>query len=236
MGHPLTIHYHGTPISPRAVLDTLAGRHFCVSFAKSQDIEICHRIGRGVMIDNGAFSVWRRGIAVDWSSYYRWLERWLVYPTTWAVIPDVIDGDESQNDALIEAWPHGTRGAPVWHMHESIGRLLRLAEEWPLVCIGSSGDYRTLGTARWHGRMTTAMNALCEDGCAPPAELHMMRGMAMAGSHYPFARVDSTDVGRNHNRPQNTAIKMALRWETQHCPAVWRHRPQHVGDLLMAAQ
>jgi hypothetical protein len=29
----VTLHYHGTPITPRPVLQSLAGRHFCVSFA-----------------------------------------------------------------------------------------------------------------------------------------------------------------------------------------------------------
>lgn len=49
----MTIHYHGTPITPRAVLDTLAGRHFCVSFAAPADVKHCHAIGQSVMLDNG---------------------------------------------------------------------------------------------------------------------------------------------------------------------------------------
>jgi hypothetical protein len=49
----------------------------------------------------------------------------------------------------------------------------------------------------------------------------MLRGMAMVDAGYPFASVDSTDVGRNHNRPQNTAGKMAARWDALQAPAVW---------------
>ena len=37
-------------------------------------------------------SVWRAGKIADWPAYYAWCERWLDYRTTWAVIPDVIDG------------------------------------------------------------------------------------------------------------------------------------------------
>lgn len=221
----MTIHYHGTPISPRAVLDTLAGRHFCVSFAAPQDVKHCHAIGQSVMLDNGAFSAWTRGATINWSDYYEWAAPWLDYRTTWAVIPDVIDGDEAANDALVAEWPHGDRGAPVWHMHESIARLRRLAHRWPRVCIGSSGDYRTVGSERWHRRMVEAMNALCVGGYVP-TWLHMLRGMAMAGSHYPFASVDSTDIARNHNRPQNTALKMATLWDAQQCPPIWSTRPE----------
>ena len=173
------IHYHGTPITPRTVLHSLAGRCFCVSHASPTDAKCCHEIGQSVMLDNGAFSAWRSGRSVDWNGYYEWCAKWLDYRTTWAVIPDVIDGDGPDNDALLAQWPHGTRGAPVWHMHEPIRRLRRLAEIWPRICIGSSGEYATVGDARWHGRMVLAMNELCGDG---PAQvwLHMLRGMSLA--------------------------------------------------------
>lgn len=221
----MTVHYHGTPISPRSVLLTLAGRNFCVSHAAPADVKVCHDIGQSVMLDNGAFSAWRVGRPVNWPAYYAWAEVWLDYRTTWAVIPDVIDGDEAANDNLIAQWPHGDRGGPVWHMHESVGRLMRLAGRWPRVCIGSSGAYRIVGDARWHTRMTEAMNALCGNGPAP-VWLHMLRGMALSGSHYPFASVDSTDIGRNHNRPQNSALAMAQRWDSIQCAARWSLRPE----------
>jgi hypothetical protein len=107
----VTIHYHGTPITPTAEkLLPLAGRHFCVRFGAHDQDEICHRIGQSVMLDNGAFSFWRQGRPTDWGGYYSWAERWLEYPTTWAVIPDVIDGDVEANDALVSEWPFASRG------------------------------------------------------------------------------------------------------------------------------
>lgn len=224
----MTIHYHGTPITPRSVLVTLAGRCFCVSHAAPGDVGVCHDIGQSVMLDNGAFTAWRLKRGTDWPAYYRWVEPWLDYWTTWAVIPDVIDGDEADNDNLIAQWPHGTRGAPVWHMHEDIGRLLRLAERWPRICIGSSGAYRVVGDHRWHERMVEAMNELCGNG-PPPVKLHMLRGMALAGSIYPFASVDSTDIARNHHRPQNSAVAMAQRWDAIQCPARWSVRPTQLA-------
>ena len=122
------IHYHGTPITPRGVLGQLPGRCFCVSFARPEQIRVCHEIGQSIMLDNGAYTCWTAGIPADWPGYYTWCGRWLQYPTTWAVIPDVIDGDEHVNDQLIDQWPFGYRGAPVWHMHEPIHRLLMKAD------------------------------------------------------------------------------------------------------------
>ena len=80
------IHYHGTPITPVATFMDLAGRHFCVSHARPDDVERAHAIGQSVMLDNGAFSKWRSGRETDWPAYYEFAERWLAFPTTWAAI------------------------------------------------------------------------------------------------------------------------------------------------------
>lgn len=54
----------------------------------------------------------------------------------------------------------------------------------------------------------------------------MLRGMSLAGSHYPFASLDSTDVARNHHLPQHTALKIADRWDGIQCPARWQRVDQ----------
>jgi hypothetical protein len=226
VGHRVTLHYHATPITPLAVLHQLAGRCFVVSFERPEQVAIVHRIGQAVMLDNGAYTAWTRGGVVDWSSYYRWAEPWLDHPTTWAVIPDVIndDDDAAANDALLEQWPHGVKGAPVWHMHEPVGRLCRLSEKWPRVCIGSSDKFRVVGSAAWHDRMIEAMNVLCGDDGPPPVWLHMLRALSLGDSIYPFASLDGSDVARNHNRAHNSPIAMALKWDALQCPARWRRR------------
>lgn len=221
----MTLHYHGTPITPRRVLDTLAGRCFCVSYAAPGDVEYVHKIGQSVMLDNGAFSAWRVGTPTDWPGYYAWCDRWLDYRTTWAVIPDVIDGSESDQEMLYWQWPHRKRGAPVWHMNESIDRLRKLCDRDERVCIGSTAAFRVVGSEAWHRRMTEAMNAICREGRAP-TWLHMLRGMAAAQWGYPFASVDSTDIGRNHNRPHQSARAMADSWDAVQCPARWERQPE----------
>jgi len=219
------MHYHGTPISPRRVLLELGGKNFCVSFAHPNDVLCCHQIGQSVMLDNGAFSLWTRGKSVNWSDYYDWCEKWFDYKTTWAVIPDVIDGDDKDNDMLIARCPlpfH--QSAPVWHLHEDIGRMLDFMElGYTRICFGSSGEYMDVGSSKWHHRITQAFNRLSQTGPIP--WIHMLRGMSLSGEQYPFSSVDSTDVARNHNRKQNTALAMANRWDALQCPATWIPQP-----------
>jgi hypothetical protein len=214
----MTIHYHGTPITPTSVLNDLHGAHFCVSFAKPQQVEQCHRLGQSVMLDNGAFSVWKRGITVDWRDFYAWADRWLDHPTTWAVIPDVIEGDESDNDLLCRAWPFRDRGAPVWHMHESWHRLLSLIHSFPRICIGSSAEYAEIMSEAWERRMDSAWREIDQRFKRTP-NVHMLRGMQLVGRRWPFASLDSTDIARNHNRPHETARKMRERWDARQCPS-----------------
>jgi hypothetical protein len=172
------------------------------------------------MLDNGAFSAWRQGKLTDWPSYYEWADRWLDYPTTWAVIPDVIDGTEEEQDRLLREWPFGHRGAPVWHMSEGIDRLLALCDGWPRVCIGSTSIYAEVLSSEWGRRMNEVWDALARHHRRVPW-VHMLRGMACSGMHWPFASVDSTDIARNHNRPQNTPAEMAGRWDGRQCPPRW---------------
>lgn len=198
------IHYHGTPITPRAALAPMAGRHFCVSYAAPSDLAWCIQHGASVMLDNGAFSAWTRGAAVDWSAFYSWAVPHLQHPH-WAVIPDVIDGDEAANDALLAECPlpHAL-AAPVWHMHEGLERLARLASAYPRICIGSSGEYATPGSAAWRSRIDAAWSAIRATGAHP--WVHMLRAMKEASDGaWPFRlgrQHECRPEPRRHNQPR----------------------------------
>lgn len=220
------MHYHGTPITPRSVLYELAGRNFCVSFAEPRDVAVCHQIGQSVMLDNGAFTVWKQGRVIDWLAWWDWVEPWLDYRTTWAVLPDVIDGDEEDNEKLLGKYGKMIRGGvPVWHLHEPLAHLQGLVWRFGRVCFGSSGAYSAVGSDSWCRRVSEAFDAIVEPSGRVPW-VHMLRGMAMAGTEFPFASVDSTDIARNHNRPQNGARAMADRWDAIQQPARWEKREQ----------
>lgn len=214
------MHYHGTPITPNEALLSLAGRCFCVSYGRHDQVVAVHQLGQSVMLDNGAFSRFTRGEATNWPGYYAFCDRWLDHPTTWAVIPDVIDAPSQEQDGLLNEWPHGHRGAPVWHLDEPITRLLRLTDEWPRVCLGSSGEYWKVLSDPWRGRMDEAFDEVARRHKRMPW-LHMLRGMQLSGLPWPLASVDSTDIGRNHRRPQNTPEGMADRWDARNCGSSW---------------
>jgi hypothetical protein len=223
----MTIHYHGTPITPaKLLMEQMLGCHFCVSYADPRDVERVHQIGQSVLLDNGAFSHWRLGKEADWPGYYRWTDRWLNYPTTWAIIPDIVEGaTEADQDRLIGEWPHGQRGAPVWHLHESIKRLLCLLDAWPRVCFGSSDRFAQVLSTAWSRRLDLAWNEISKRHRRTPW-VHMLRGMQCVRREWPFASVDSTDIARNFKHPNNghDAETMARRWDQMQCPATWLPR------------
>lgn len=219
----MTLHFHGTPVNPGHRLGELAGHCFCVSHYDPRQVEHCHRIGQSVLLDNGAFSAWKSGNPTDWPAYYAWCDRWLDFPTTWAVIPDVIDGTVDEQNALIDQWPFEDRGAPVWHLHEPIDRLLELIDGFPRVCFGSSGAFATPLSTDWCRRVDGAWNEISRRYARTPW-VHMLRGMQLCRREWPFASLDSTDIARNHNRPQNTPTEMARRWDREQCPPTWTPR------------
>lgn len=228
----MTLHYHGTPITPTAKILRIAGRNFCVSHARPDQVELAHQIGQSVMLDNGAYSAWKRGHAPDWHAYFAWCDRWLAFPTTWAVIPDVIDAGEQEQDALIREWPHGDRGAPVWHMDESIDRLLRLLDVWPRVCIGSTAEYRVVLSPEWDRRMDAVWAAIAQRHNRTPW-VHMLRGGLVRDQRWPFASTDSVNIGQNCHagRPHNNPEEMARRIEAANCPAHFTQR-DHTMEMF----
>jgi hypothetical protein len=228
------LHYHGTPITPIEALYELKGRCFCVSHMAPQDVERCHAIGQSVMLDNGAFSAWKAGKKTNWRKFYAWCDRWLHFPTTWAIPPDVIDAPSQLQDALLNEWPHGKRqAAPVWHMDEPIYRLLRLCDQdWNRVCIGSTAQFQVVLSPEWQERMDEVFNELAHVFGRTPL-LHMLRGMQCSGLRWPFGSGDSTDIAQNHHRDQNTPRKMADRWDAMQCPGLWVPRVREQTELVV---
>ncbi len=195
------IHYHGTPIGG-ARLDAarlLAGRHALVPFPRQDDMGIVAEACQSFVFDNGAFSVWKKGGQVDVEGYTRWVEDWHRHPGfDWALIPDVIDGDEDANDHLLEQWPGHLPGVPVWHMHESIERLQRLSKAWRTVALGSSGQWRWPGSAAWWKRMTDVMDKICDDTGRPLCRLHGLRMLnPEIFQRLPLSSADSTNAAVN---------------------------------------
>lgn len=243
------IHYHGLPITPStAAHKAIDAGHAFVSFAHSDQLSVAIEVCQSFAIDNGAFSSWRSGKPVkNWTEFYDWaLDVKKVPSCDFAVIPDVIDGDEKDNDALLKDCPLPTWfGAPVWHMHESLERLDRLANEYVRVCFGSSGEFAAVGTDKWWSRMGQAMRVICDDQGRPKCKLHGLRMLdPSVFTKLPFSSADSTNIGRNvgidaHWRTGNyqpptkemRAQVMRSRIEAHNAPPVWKFFQVEQGGL-----
>ena len=221
------IHYHGTPITPIAALYQLSGRHFCVSHAHPADVARCHQIGQSVMLDNGAFSAWKAGKATDWPGYYAWADRWLDCPTTWAVIPDVIDGStqlqrraaggmaarQAAGRASL-AWTNRLRACCGWSKPAGRAFASGRPQNTPWCC-------RMLGRRAWTGvgRIATTFARAAAPHAAGDAALR----------HAVAVRpVDSADIARNHCRDHNAPRAMADRWDAMQTPHRWTVRARQM--------
>lgn len=224
------------------------GRDGLISFARPDDLPVIAEVGRSMVFDNGAFSVWKRGAALDVPGYLAWVRDWCKHPCfEWALIPDEIEGNEADNDALIsdfEAAGLAIYGVPVWHLHESLDRLQRLCEAWPTVALGSSGQWATPGTAGWWARMSDAMDAICDEHGRPAARLHGLRMLdPEIFTRLPLASADSTNAAVNSGSLSRFGIYMpptaaqraeviAERIESHNSAPVWVRRERQVALAL----
>ena len=226
------IHYHGGPITPTTCAVKAWERgHAFVSFARPDQIELAAGICQTFALDNGAFSLWKRGAEVSWPDYYGWCERWLAHPACdWAVIPDVIDGTEEENDALLAEWPFGHRGVPVWHLNESPERLARLAAEWPRVALGSAAEWDVAVPTKCLERLYDTLPAICDAAGRPVVKLH---GLRMLSQHIvsavPLSSADSTNVALN--------IGLESRWAgSPYAPATKETREMVLRERIESVQ
>lgn len=229
------IHYHGAPITPDpAGLRAWRGRHAFLSWAEVglgrapnvQQLELAASVCQSFALDNGAFTIWRHGGSAHWPDYYDWCAEWLAHPACdWAVIPDVIGGTERENDALLDSWPHGLAGVPVWHLNESIDRLAELAKVWPRIALGSAADYDVTRPRKALARLGEALPAICDDRGQPTVKLHGLRMLNPAiTSVVPLASADSTTIGRN--------CGLDVRWKGPYAPATAETRALVIAERL----
>jgi hypothetical protein len=202
---------HGTPITPARLLDQMAGESFCVSFADPRNIDKIIELqdpNGMLLLDNGAFSHWKQGKGqIDRMKFFDWandIQR--ECPVAVAVIPDIIEGNETQNwqeaaYAVRELSDFPERLAFCWHMNDSIEQLKRAATLFNVVCIGSCAEYdvqknRPAYLARLREASVTLDYVEHFRGRRP--WVHLMRGVAVLPQAIRFESADSTNVARNH--------------------------------------
>ena len=230
------IHYHGTPMGGKRTEASgfLAGRHALVPYPRPEDLGAALEVCKTIVLDNGAFTVWQQGGRLDVDGYTAWVESVWQHPTfAWALIPDVIDGNETDNDAMLADWPMRIPGVPVYHLHESLDRAELLAETWPIVALGSSGQWNRPGSESWWRRIEQVMGVMCDAEGRPKCKLHGLRMLDPAIFHrLPLASADSTNAAQNGvptrfgmypppTSGQRSAV-IANRIESHNSAAIWQ--------------
>ncbi|RLA77506.1 MAG: hypothetical protein DRG78_17320 [Epsilonproteobacteria bacterium] len=217
------IKYYGTPLTPLSIFnEALNGRNTLIPFPRPESLKLALKICSKIIIDNGAFTLWRKGGTIDWNDFYIWLEP-IKKDIEFYFIPDVIDGTELENDKLIEDYKQRkeNKGVPIWHINESFERLKRLMKDFNYIAIGSAGEFRDLGTPKWHKRMNEAMEVLCEPDGTPKVKIHMLRCLNYKiFTMYPFYSGDSTSLAQNHKR--DTWQKIVNKVESFNSPKRYR--------------
>lgn len=196
------IHYHGMSGAGtiQDMVNLSKGRHCFVSYASRSKLSLFASICSSFALDNGAFTVWKQGKQFDMSGYTDFVTEWMQHPAfDWAVMPDVIDGSEEENDALLNEWTLPKHiGVPVYHMHESFERLERLINNYDYICLGSSGDYSHPNSKIWWSRMNKIMDVATDDLGKAKVRMHGLRMLnTRVFSKLPLKSADSTNAERN---------------------------------------
>ena len=107
----MTVHYHGGPIwgGDELIKALYRGGGALVSYARPDQIRKIAALRCKLVLDNGAFSTWKKAPEnidwrAHWAGYYDFVGEWFSR-IEWFIIPDVLEGTEEENGALIETVP-----------------------------------------------------------------------------------------------------------------------------------
>lgn len=196
------IKFHGSPISGSA--DQAArfykNRHVLVSFYEPRHLPVILEQCDEFVLDSGTFSTWRAGGGkINFEAYTSFCFDLYRHPRfRWALMPDIIEGSVTENDDLIAGWPREIPGVPVFHLHEPLTRLDYLVSHYPIVALGSSGQWRTPGTKDWWERMHLVMAVGCDRMGRPRAKFHGLRMLnTKIFTRLPLSYADSANVAIN---------------------------------------
>jgi hypothetical protein len=212
--------FHGTPFGfpVTEILDSVPRRNFLVSFAAPCYKDVLPVYAKRLILDNGAFSIWKKGAGkIDIIKYSDFVKEWATLPAyRWNFIPDIIEGTCQENDANIDTWlkVYGDENSvPVWHYHEPLDRLKALGNHFPIVGLGSSAMYKNVGDAAWLTRTKEIFEFTHHH--VPFVKLHGLRVLNYRiFTKFPYYSGDSTNVARNskfyRNRHNCQTLKQAV--------------------------
>lgn len=239
------IKYHGTPIGGKNTdaVEVLRGRHALVSYAHPNQLCIVVQVCQSFVLDNGAFSEWKKTKGqIDYDGYLEWVHGLYRLPNyDWCLIPDIIDGSENDNIELVKRWMNDApyiKSVPVWHMHESFTYLDWLVDKFEIIAIGSSGQWSMPGSNTWWTRMENVMKRICDEDGVPKCKIHGLRMLnPEIFTYLPLSSADSTNAAINNKYikkfgmyvPPSAGARAAIiasRIEANNSANVWRGRQE----------
>lgn len=211
--------YHGTPLGGTKMdsIKFLKGRDALISMAAqgqtAEVLECCDSF----CLDNGAFTIWKTtGGKIDVPKYKTWVDSLATHPAfDFALIPDVIMGEEKENDELVASWDSEHIGIPVYHLGEPVDRFFRLAKDFKKIAFGSTDLWPRNGSKGWWKHMADFMDTITDSRGVMPVKVHGLRMLDPKLFQYlPLHSGDSTNAGVNGHLCQKKGIHPAIeRWQ-----------------------
>jgi len=137
--------------------------------------------GFDILLDSGAFSIWKRGFNVDILDYVTYIEK---HDISKYIVLDVIGDHEKtmENQKIMEEL--GLNPIPVFHMTSPILNLGAICEIYPYVCLGGTVGSSFSKRVEFFKRVFDAFPS------------HKFHGLGLTDSRimkmFPFYSVDST--------------------------------------------
>lgn len=199
----MTIAYHGCPCGGIATENHrfYKNRAVMLSYFNRGDEANVLSHSRQFLIDNGAFSFWKRnGEASDeyWDQFFTWLNGGILrHPVCDGyLVPDTITGTLDQNKRLLYKYGQHPMAIPVWHYHEPIEWLVSLCENkaFKMVALGSSAEYSRILSPEWLARTDQVFDAITDCNGLPIKPIHGLRMLdSRVTTRYPFRSCDSVN-------------------------------------------
>ncbi len=191
------IHYLCSPIYPRTLFDkVMPGRNALVSYYRNDQINLCEKVCNSILIDNGAYSYWNKGIIKNnWDNFYKWLE---THPKRAGFfIPDNIEGDPRINDFFIKECPFKD-GIPVFHSHDNLDKLEWIISDFKYMAISSSYE-KGIPNIELLQKLHNMMKIICDKDGYPKVKVHYLGSFNQnILGRYPFYSCDSSEFNRDH--------------------------------------
>ncbi len=178
-----------------------------------------HGIYKGIFLDSGAFSAWKKGETIDREAY----ADYALSSDFDAVAGDLRIGDADPDQTLADTEylkNLGLNALPAYHQGEPWEFLEHLVSNYDYIGLGCTEEYSVTNSVRdW---LYQCFWRICDDEGHPRVRVHGYRFTSRM-SEFPFWSVDSTSWAQSHGSVSMTSIGTKMPWLL----------PLEVGELVV---